>query len=71
LILPAGQDFADPGVQMLRFSAGDDRMCIQIVIVDDNVLESLECFYVDLVSTIQGVETSTTKIQINDDEGRK
>ena len=70
MILPAGEDFEDPGVQTLQFSAGDTRMCVEIVILDDSILESTECFYVDLVSTVQGVETSTTKIQINDDEGR-
>ena len=46
-------------------------MCVQIEILDDIELESAECFYVDLVPVIDGIETSTTKIQINDDEGRK
>lgn len=46
-------------------------MCIQIEILDDNMLESLECFYVDLVSLVEGIDTSTTKILINDDEGGK
>ena len=46
-------------------------MCVQIEIVDDNFLESAEYFFADLVSPINGVETSTTRIQINDDDGRK
>lgn len=71
LIPPAGQDYVDPGVLTLRFEAGDTRQCITIEILDDNMLEQEECFFVDLVPTVPGLETNTTKIQINDDEGRK
>ena len=46
-------------------------MCVSITILDDDLLESVECFFVDLVPDIEGLETSTTKIQINDDEGGK
>lgn len=67
----AGEDYVDPGPAILRFEAGDSRMCVQIIILNDNILESAECFYVDLVSFVEGIETSTTKIQINDDEGGK
>ena len=56
---------------MLQFREGDSRMCVQIEIVDDSILEPEEYFFADLVSPIDGVETSTTRIQINDDEGRK
>ena len=71
MVIPAGEDYIDPGVVVLQFEAGDRRMCVQIEIVDDNFLESAEYFFADLVSPINGVETSTTRIQINDDEGRK
>lgn len=46
-------------------------MCVQIDIVDDNLAELAEYFFADLVSPIDGVETNTTIIQINDDDGRK
>lgn len=71
LSILAGEDYVDPGDIVLQFVAGDSRICIQIEILNDNDLESVECFYVDLVPTIQGIENSTTKVQINDDEGRK
>lgn len=71
MILPAGLDYYNPGVLTLQFAAGDSRMCVEIIILDDNILESTECFFADLVSPVPGVEIFTTKIQINDDEGRK
>lgn len=71
MVIPAGEDYVDPGVVVLQFETGDSRMCVQIQILDDNILESAEYFFADLVSPIDGVETNTTTIQINDDEGRK
>lgn len=66
----ADVDFNDPDVvQEVVFQAGDSRQCIEIEILDDSLFELEECFYVNLVSEIPGVEVSTTKIFIDDDEG--
>lgn len=54
----------------LVFQAGDERQCVEIVILDDNLLEPIpECFFVDLVSNVSSVDVNTTKIFISDDEG--
>ena len=71
VLIAADEDYVDQSGQVLQFEAGDSRMCTLISILDDNLLESAECFFLDLVSNIDGIPISSTKVQINDDEGGK
>ena len=40
-------DYSEPDGTTLTFQPGDTRTCISIPIVDDQIAESTECFFVN------------------------
>ena len=73
LFLIAGEDFIVPAANELKleFRAGEECQCVTFEIVDDEMLEQTENFYVDLVSEFPEIETDTCEVVIEDDDGSK
>ena len=68
-----GEDFIVPDASELEleFHADEVRQCVTFEIVDNDVLEQTENLYVDLVSEFPEIETETTEVVIDDDDGSK
>ena len=55
------------------FSSSSNQQCVNITIVDDNVLESLETFSVTIDTSVDRVvlEPNTTVVEIVDNDGER
>ena len=62
---PAGEDYTNL-VQQLAFMPGDVRRCVDIVILNDNIDEDVQSFFVNLMGTSVTIFRSTATVSITD-----
>ena len=61
----AGEDYTNL-VQELTFMPGDVRRCVDIVILNDNIDEDVQSFFVNLMATGVTIFRSTATVSITD-----
>ena len=62
---PAGEDYTNLE-QQLAFMPGDVRRCVDIVILNDNIDEDVQSFFVNLMGTGVTIFRSTATVSITD-----
>ena len=69
-MIAADEDYLRTTV-VLVFSAGDDRQCVNISLIDDNNLEEVEEFFVNISTLVPRVtiDPDLTTVELQDDDG--
>ena len=69
-MIAADEDYLRATVVFV-FSAGDDRQCVNISLIDDNNLEEVEEFFVNISTLVPRVtiDPDLTTVELQDDDG--
>lgn len=55
--------------QTVTFNSGDQQICVNITIINDDIAENVETFFVDLTSvTSENIFSATATVNIQDDD---
>ena len=69
-LIAADEDYLRP-TEVLVFSAGDVRQCVDISLIDDDSLEEVEEFFANISTLVPRVtiDPDLTTVELQDDDG--
>ena len=69
-LIAADEDYLRP-TEVLVFSTGDVRQCVNISLIDDDSLEEVEEFFVNISTLVPRVtiDPDLTTVELQDDDG--